>query len=775
MSNRFFGTPAPIDSADATTQAEKSNLDMLSETAFSLREGSASPFVLQARSQSPTSPIPSPKYRQSGSAQKKDRSESPSASPSAPIPIPLPENRQHGHAHTIYISESPSESPSASPSAPIPPPSPQTSFGNQSASRSQSPKGEKTASNRVADFFNPRGIFLKLPHNETIEMNFLFERGQINNVKAIKFNATDITLLTDCFSIDFIRDSHAYIESFFYTTDKNDDCYKNITPFDPTASKASFLMDFFIALAALLNCKYIELIDVSTKETKQCSFPLRLNQYMPPFRTYYGKWGYISSNTLKDDGYNIDNIDNIDDYVQKTNEMQQRSLQLSERPISSFQAIEDIKDDWNYIDGTPDSFEKTNVGELCLLLKKLCSSLDSHGSKVQLVAKYKRFLTVLQTMDGMSPGFKKYIFSCPDDRKGNYKTVEMVSMTGTLFEKTKTIYKWSATEQGYSIERVRAKRRSQIFQGYTLDPALWTFHKNFLLCEGKDDETSEHHLFKIYFKFYGNAVIGASETFATYCKSMYGLEYEKTIYDRISSLQSEFLNTHVLTYVDSLKNTSICQPQPPWEQMNPQIRTWLEHISIIEKSWIDYIDCVKATVFVFEKDTENLATYLKSTKNDAIENEVYILFQLLWAIEKLHEKGIVKNNITSDNIYISSTWPASRKDGDIIDFGQNWILPEKAPRVILTDWTLANVEPELKNPQLNPTATKPAKNMLLTPYCDQKNICLKNDVQRDISDSLAIFKESNFIGRYIRKISRLKTTTISNLLEEELFSQIKRK
>ena len=771
MSNRFFGTPAPIDSADATTQAEKSNLDMLSETAFSLREGSASPFVLQARSQSPTSPIPSPKYRQSGSAQKKDRFESPSASPSAPIPIPipLPENRQHGHAHTIYISESPSESPSASPSAPIPPPSPQTSFGNQSAPRSQSPKGEETASNHVTNFFNPKGIFLQLSTTREPGMNFLFEGGQINNVKVSKF-AKEITFETACFDIKFIRNSHAYLESFFYLTPEDDECYENIIPPDPTTNKASFLMEFFIAVAALLNCKYIELMDASNKETKLCSFPLRLNRYIPPFRTYYEKWGYISINLQFDD---------IDDYVQKIKEMQQISLQLSEKPISSFAAFQRMKDKWHYIDKTPDSFEKTNVRELCLLMKKICSSLDVYeetGSTSAVRNIYEKFLSSLKEMNNHH-GYRKFIYSCSDNERRNCKTVEMVSMIGTLFEKTKTTYKWSFTAQGYRIETVRAKRQSQIFQGYTLnhDPASWILDKNFLLCEGTDDEISEPCLFKIYFKFYGNAVIGASETFATYRKSMYGLEYEKTIYDKISSLQSRVLDTHVLTYVTSLKNTSICQP--PWEQMEPQIRTWLEKISKIERNWFDYLECVKATVFVFEKGTQKLSTYLKSIENVTKENEVCILFQLLWAIKILHEKGIVKNNITADNVYISSTWPAStRKDGDVIYFEVDRVLPKDAPRVILTDWTLANLEPEVKKPQLNPSPTKPAKNMLLTPgmqYCDQKKLCFKNDIYRDISDCLTIFKYSTNVGRFIRSLSR-SNTTIDNLLESDLFSETKR-
>ena len=110
----------------------------------------------------------------------------------------------------------------------------------------------------------------------------------------------------------------------------------------------------WIAVAALLNCKNIQLTDASRKSTKLCEFPLQLNQYMPPFRAYYEKWGYISTTSQ---------IDDIDDYVQKIKEMQQISLQLSEKPISSIEAFRGMKKDWNYIDKTPDSFEKTNVRE----------------------------------------------------------------------------------------------------------------------------------------------------------------------------------------------------------------------------------------------------------------------------------------------------------------------------------------------------------------------------------------------------------------------------
>ena len=768
-SNRFFGTPSPADDANAPTQPEKSNLDMLSETAITLsEEGTTSPF--------PTAPTPAPTQPEKSDLDMLSKTalsfsegtlRSPAPAPASPIPKPSSQGFQ-----TVYFS--PSESPSESP----PPPPPRTSSGNQSAprsqSQSQSPKGEETASNRVADFFNPKGIFLQLSTTSETEMNFLFEGGQINNVKVSKW-AKEITLETACFNITFKRNSYANLESFFYLTPEDDECYKNIIP-PPTTNKASFLMDFFIAVAALLNCKYIELTDASNKVTKLCSFPLQLNQYIPPFRTYYEKWGYISTNLQFD-------IHDIDDYVQKIKEMQQISLQLSEKPISSFAAFRRMKDKWHYIDKTPDSFETTNVRELCLLLKKICSSPDvdeETGSTLHSFAArdtYKQILSSLREINSQYVTYRKYIYSCSDNERRNYKTVEMVSMTGTLFEKTKTTYKWSTTEQGYRIETVRAKRRSQIFQGYTLnhDPASWIFDENFLLCEGTDDETFEPRLFKIYFKFYGNAVIGASETFATYRKSMYGLEYEKTIYDKIFSLQSRVLDTHVLTYVTSLKNTSICQP--PLEQIDPQIRTWLENISKIERNWIDYLECVKATVFVFEKGTQKLSTYLKSTENATKENEVSILFQLLWAVRELHARGIVKNNITADNVYISSTWPVfTRKNDDGIYFGVSWKLPKDAPRVILTDWTLANVEPELKKPQLNPSPTKPAKNMLLTPgmqYCDQKKLCFKNDIQRDISDCLTIFKYGTNVGRFIRSLPR-SNTIIVDLLKSDLFSEMKR-
>lgn len=176
----------------------------------------------------------------------------------------------------------------------------------------------------ILNYFNrsvengPGEVFLGLiptgPPKNDETCFFHFSGGAIENVQFYRttFDPELILLKTGCFVIMF-RKKLCFVKDFFYIAKKNDSCHQGIylPPSEEYKSPAAFVMDFIIAMAAIFRCDVIELEDVATKELKSCEFPLYLNKYRQPFRTFYGKWGFIVESEIDEKVIVQNNTDNL--------------------------------------------------------------------------------------------------------------------------------------------------------------------------------------------------------------------------------------------------------------------------------------------------------------------------------------------------------------------------------------------------------------------------------------------------------------------------------
>lgn len=162
---------------------------------------------------------------------------------------------------------------------------------------------------------------------------FHFSGGAIENVQFYRttFDPELIILKTGCFVIMF-RKKHCFVKDFFYIAVKNDACHQEIhLPLSGEyKSPAAFVMDFIIAMAAIFRCDVIELEDVATKELKGCKFPLYLNKYRQPFRTFYGKWGFIVESEIDEKVI----VQNNTDYLKLLKLIQQQNQIVAEGSLN---------------------------------------------------------------------------------------------------------------------------------------------------------------------------------------------------------------------------------------------------------------------------------------------------------------------------------------------------------------------------------------------------------------------------------------------------------
>ena len=94
----------------------------------------------------------------------------------------------------------------------------------------------------------------------------------------------------------------------------------------------------------------------------------------------------------------------------------------------------------------------------------------------------------------------------------------------------------------------------------------------------------------------------------------------------------------------------------------------------------------RAIVTNYEEGSETLSEW--SNQKQSEEDWKSVFFQIIWVIQTLARCGFQHNDLKTDNILISSTWPNYNRSYEAIadDVLTQFLIPRKSPRVIFFDW-----------------------------------------------------------------------------------------
>ena len=280
---------------------------------------------------------------------------------------------------------------------------------------------------------------------------FHFSGGAIQNVQLYRetSNPDMILLQTNCFRVFFLN-KFCFVKDFFYLAREDDPCHLEIQlpSTGEYKSPAAYVMDFILVMAALFRCTVIELEDVATKKLKNCKFPLYLNKYRPPFRSYYGQWGFIANAEIKHV------VDTNTAYLKVLKRMQLLNQVVAERPLKAPLP----SDLYAYLIPFVQNFKTWTPQLLCTIISTLCDKKSDNKVFLKtaiafLQKHYPENPADENTFKSTSTHSTKYMFY-QDSPFKDTTNVKSCRMQNNVFIETFTGYTWEFSDRKEYSTRV---------------------------------------------------------------------------------------------------------------------------------------------------------------------------------------------------------------------------------------------------------------------------------------------------------------------------------